>query len=57
MTAAYDIAVAKLNIKSPDPLTGKLAAAIVAVASEGERDPGRLCERALARLQPKGSKG
>jgi hypothetical protein len=57
MTAAYDTAIAKLNIKSSDPLTGKLAAAIVAVASEGERDPGRLCERALARLQPKGSKG
>ena len=57
MTAAYDTAIAKLNIKSPDPLTGKLAAAIAAVAAEGERDPGTLCERALAILQPKASKG
>ena len=57
MNAAYDIGIAKLNIKSPDPLTGKLAAAIAAVAAEGERDPGTLCERALAILQPKASKG
>ncbi|MGA6975276.1 MAG: hypothetical protein WBZ23_01885 [Pseudolabrys sp.] len=42
MTAAYDTAIAKLNIKSSDPLTGKLAAAIAAVAAEGERDPGTL---------------
>ena len=50
MTAAYDTAIAKLNIKTPDPLTSKLAAAIAAIASEGERDPGKLCERALAVL-------
>lgn len=53
MTAAYDTAIAKLNIKSPDPQTGKLAAAIAAIASEGERDPNKLCERALAALHRK----
>jgi len=50
MTAAYDAAVEKLHLKSTDPLTGKLAATIAALASEGERDPGKLCERALAQL-------
>lgn len=48
MTAAYDAAVAKLNIKSSDPRTSQLAAAIAALAAEGERDPEKLCERALA---------
>jgi hypothetical protein len=51
MTAAYDAAITKLNIKSSDPLTGKLAARIAALASEGERDPAKLCERALSKLQ------
>ena len=50
MTAAYDAAVEKLQLKSTDPLTGKLAATIAALASEGERDPDKLCERALAQL-------
>jgi hypothetical protein len=53
MTAAYDAAVEKLHLKSSDPLTGKLAATIAALASEGERDPGKLCERALAELHEK----
>jgi len=50
MTAAYDAAIEKLHLKSTDPLTGKLAATIAALASEGERDPDKLCERALAEL-------
>jgi len=50
MTAAYDAAIEKLQLKSTDPLTGKLAARIAALASEGERDPDKLCERALAEL-------
>jgi hypothetical protein len=51
MTAAYDAAVAKLNISGSDPRTSKLAATIAGLASEGERDPGTLCERALAELE------
>jgi ABC-type amino acid transport substrate-binding protein len=51
MTAAYDSAVAKLQIKSDDPLTSKLAAAIAALAADGERDPVKLCERSIAELQ------
>jgi len=53
MTAAYDAAVAKLNIKSADPRTGNIAATIAALAAEGERDPVKLCEAALAELQKK----
>jgi len=50
MTAAYDAAIEKMHLKSSDPLTGKLAATIAALVSEGERDPQKLCERALAQL-------
>ncbi len=53
MTAAYDAAVAKLNIKSADPRTGKIAAKIAAWAAEGERDSVKLCDAALAELQKK----
>jgi hypothetical protein len=48
MTAAYDAVVARLNLKSDNPLTGKLAAKIVALASEGERDVRKLTEHALS---------
>jgi hypothetical protein len=54
MTAAYDAALAKLNIiKNADPRTGKIAATIAALAAEGERDPVKLCDAALAELQKK----
>jgi hypothetical protein len=52
MTDAYDVALARLKIRSDDPLTSKLAAWIAAFASEGERDPIKLCEKALAALKP-----
>jgi hypothetical protein len=48
MTAGYDAAIAKLGIKSSDPLTSNIAARIAALAAEGERDPVKLCERAIA---------
>jgi hypothetical protein len=38
MTAAYDAVVARLNIKSNDPITSRLAAKIVALVKAGERD-------------------
>jgi hypothetical protein len=51
MTAAYDAAVARLKIKSDNPLTGKLAAKIASLAAEGERDVGKLTEEALLGLK------
>jgi hypothetical protein len=51
MTAAYDAAIAQLGLTPDSPLTSKLAAAIAALADEGERDPGRLCEQAVAKLK------
>ena len=48
MSAAYDAAIAKLGIKTADPLTGNIAARIAALASEGERDPAKLCDQAIA---------
>ena len=43
MTTAYDAVVARLRLKSDDPLTGKLAAKIANLA-EGQRDVGKLTE-------------
>jgi len=51
MTAAYDAVVARLQLKSNDPLTGKLAAKIANLAAEGERDVGKLTEQALLGLK------
>lgn len=51
MTVAYDAAIARLSIKSDNPLTSELAAKIVALVANGERDPDKLCERAMAELQ------
>jgi len=47
LTAAYAKATAQLN-GNADPET--VAKYIIALASEGERDPDRLCQGALARL-------
>jgi hypothetical protein len=49
MTAAYDAAMAKLQIKVGDPRTSNIAAKIAALAAEGERDPAKLCEQAIAK--------
>ena len=53
MTAAHDSAMAQLGIAPGHPLTGKLAANIAALADEGQRDPIKLCELALAKLRAK----
>jgi hypothetical protein len=53
MTAAYDAAISKLEIQSDDPRTSNLAAIIAALASEGERDPAKLCDLAMAGLSKK----
>lgn len=50
MTAAYDAALAKLGINSDDPRTSNIAARIAALASEGQRDPTKLCEQAIRGL-------
>ncbi len=50
MRTAYDAALAKLGITVSDPRTSNLAATIAALASEGQRDPEILCERAIASL-------
>ena len=52
MTEAYDAAIAKVGIKGADPRTSKIAAKIAALAADGERDPVKLCDAALAELQP-----
>jgi len=51
MTAAYDAALSQLALTPDNPMTGKLAAAIAALADDGERDPARLCEQAVAKLK------
>ena len=51
MTAAYDAVVQRLGLQSDNPLTGKLAAKIAALAADGERDVGKLSEQALLGLQ------
>ena len=50
MGAAYDAAIAKLGIDANHPMTSNVAARIAALASEGEHDPIKLSERALAGL-------
>ena len=50
MTSAYDAVITRLDIKSDDPRTGRLAVKIAALAAEGERDVGRLTERAILEL-------
>jgi hypothetical protein len=51
MRAAYDAVVARLNLKSGDPRTSRLAAQIAALAAEGERDVEKLTEQAAAGLK------
>ena len=51
MAAAYDAVVKRLDLKSDNPLTSKLASKIAAIAAEGERDIGKLTERALTGLK------
>ena len=51
MAAAYDEVVKRLDIKSDDPRTSRLAARIASLADNGERNVGTLIEGALAGLK------
>jgi hypothetical protein len=51
MAAAYDAVVKRLDLKTDNPLTSKLAAKIAALAAEVERDVGKLTEQALLGLK------
>jgi hypothetical protein len=48
LTAAFEAALTKIGLtERKDPLTTTVAKAIIQVAKNGERDPQKLCERAL----------
>jgi hypothetical protein len=53
MSAAYDAVCAQLHIDTTSPLSGNVAATIVAVASEGLSEVDAIRDAALARLVPK----
>ena len=51
MTAAYEDALRVLQLANrQDPITELVAKKIIDVAQLGERDPKRLCEKALTEL-------
>jgi hypothetical protein len=51
LTAAFELALSKLELPDrQDPLAVVLAKFIIELAKEGERDPHKLCDRALAIL-------
>lgn len=53
MAQAYEAMLAKLNLeKIEDAATRSLAKNIIEVAGSGERDPVRISERAMGRLEP-----
>jgi hypothetical protein len=45
--AAYNRAIAALHDRGPDSVRRAVARRIVVLASSGERDPDRLCDKAL----------
>jgi hypothetical protein len=47
LDAAYDRALAELHDRGPDSVRQAIARRIVTLAVAGERDPNRLCDRAL----------
>jgi hypothetical protein len=51
MASAYDSVVKRLDLKSDNPLTGRIAAKIATLAAGGERDVGKLIEQALIGLK------
>jgi hypothetical protein len=51
LTAAFEAALSKLGlVNRNDPMTTAVAKLIMQLAKEGERDPGRLCDGAVAAL-------
>jgi hypothetical protein len=51
MTTAYDAVVARLKLQPNDPRTGRLAAKIVTLVSDGERNVGKLTDQASSDLR------
>jgi hypothetical protein len=47
LDAAYDRALAELHDRGPDSVRQAIARRIVTLAVAGERDPDRLCDKAL----------
>ena len=48
LTAAFEAALTRLGVTDrKDPLATTVAKAIIELAKDGERDPERLCDRAL----------
>jgi hypothetical protein len=50
-SSAYAKALARLGIDGSDPQSSKLAFHIIACAGDGDTDPDKLCERAMAAFQ------
>lgn len=47
LDAAYGRAIAELHDRGPDSVREAIAKRILTLASAGERDPNRLCDKAL----------
>ena len=47
LAKAYDNAIVELRDRGPDSVREAIARRIVTLASTGERDPNRLCDKAL----------
>jgi hypothetical protein len=47
LDTAYDRALAELHNRGPDSVRQAIARRIVTLAEAGERDPDRLCDKAL----------
>lgn len=47
LDTAYDHAIAELRNRGPNSVREAVARRIVTLASAGERDPNRLCDKAL----------
>lgn len=47
LDAAYDRAIAELRDRGPNSVRQAVARRIVTLATAGERDPNRLCDKAL----------
>jgi hypothetical protein len=51
LTAAFDAALSKLGlVNRADPMTTTVARAVIQLAKQGERDPGRVCDGAVEML-------
>ena len=51
MNRVYDAAFARLSLDTSDPATSTLAAMIVQMVRDGERNPATLCDSAIAHFK------